>query len=226
MRGLEAIVTGFPPTPGPSVLKRPESQRDFFTLGALLQRHGYRTDFLYGGVSNFDNMGRFFRQNGFDRVIEQRDFHDPVFAGTWGVSDEDLVAKAHATFLAHGTDPFFALLLSTSNHDPFEFPEGRIVLHEQPAATRNNAVKYTDHAIGRLFELARTAPYWRDTLFLIVADHDARVSGEDLVPIDRFRVPALLTGPGVPTREEARVSSQIDLAPTSLASWGSQASIR
>lgn len=220
VRGLEAIVAGFPPTAAQSVLKRPESQHDFFTLAALLQRQGYRTDFLYGGVSNFDNMGRFFRQNGFSRVIEQKDFEDPIFAGTWGVSDEDLVAKAHATFLDHGDQPFFALLLSTSNHDPFEFPEGRIALHEQPAATRNNAVKYTDHAIGKLFELARTAPYWPHTLFLVVADHDARVFGADLVPVERFRVPALIIGPRVPQRVETRLASQIDLAPTLLGVMG------
>jgi phosphoglycerol transferase MdoB-like AlkP superfamily enzyme len=220
VRGLEAIVTGFPPTAAQSVLKRPESQREFFTLAALLQRQGYRTDFLYGGVSNFDNMGRFFRQNGFERVIEQKDFERPEFVGTWGVSDEDLVTKAHETFLAHGTEPFFALLLSTSNHDPFEFPEGRIALHEHPAATRKNAVKYTDYAIGKLFELARSAPYGADTLFLVVADHDARVFGADLVPIERFRIPGLLIGPEVPRRHERRVSSQIDLAPTLLGLMG------
>jgi phosphoglycerol transferase MdoB-like AlkP superfamily enzyme len=220
VRGLEAIVTGFPPTPAQSVLKRPESQRDFFTLAALLKREGYCTDFIYGGVSNFDNMGRFFRQNGFERVIEQKDFGQDAFVGTWGVSDEDLVTRAHDSFLAHGDKPFFSLLLTTSNHDPFEFPDGRITLHDQPAATRNNAVKYTDFAIGKLFELAQAAPYFEDTLFLVVADHDARVFGADLVPIERFRIPALMIGPGVPRRDEPRLASQIDLAPTLLALMG------
>lgn len=220
VRGLEAIVTGFPPTPAPSVFKLPQSQRDFFTLGALLRDAGYATEFIYGGVSNFDNMGRFLLQNGFERVIEQRDFRDPVLLGTWGVSDEDLVTRAHATFLAHGDRPFFALLLSTSNHDPFEFPAGRIELYEPPPATRNNAVKYTDYAVGRLFELARTAPYFANTIFLVVADHAARVLGEDLVPVARFQVPALIIGPGVPRRHYDRVASQIDLGPTLLGLLG------
>jgi phosphoglycerol transferase MdoB-like AlkP superfamily enzyme len=220
VRGLEAIVTGFPPTPAQSVLKRPESQRDFFTLAALLRREGYGTDFIYGGVSNFDNMGRFFHQNGFDRVIEQKDYDQHAFQGTWGMSDEDLMIKAHATFLEHGDQPFFALLLTTSNHDPFEFPDGRIALHEQPKATRNNAVKYTDYAIGEFFKLAQTAPYWRNTVFLVVADHDARVFGADLVPIERFRIPGIIIGPGVPHRKETRIVSQIDLAPTLLGLMG------
>jgi phosphoglycerol transferase MdoB-like AlkP superfamily enzyme len=220
VRGLEAITTGFPPTAAQSVLKRPKSQRDFFTLGALLQQEGYRTDFIYGGVSNFDNMGRFFRQNGFHRIIEQKDFAAPVFEGTWGVSDEDLVVKAHETFMAHGEEPFFALMLSTTNHEPFEFPEGRIELHDPSPATRNNTAKYTDYAVGKLIELARAAPYGRNTIFLIVADHDARVFGADLVPIERFHIPGLLLGPGVPKRQEHRVTSQIDLAPTLLGLMG------
>jgi phosphoglycerol transferase MdoB-like AlkP superfamily enzyme len=220
VRGLEAVVTGFPPTPAQSVLKRPESQQDFFTLATLLKHEGYRTEFIYGGVSNFDNMGRFFRQNGFERVIEQKDFGPDAFVGTWGVADEDLVTKAHESFLAHGDQPFFSLLLTTSNHDPFEFPDGRIALHDQPAATRNNAVRYTDYAIGKLFELAQAAPYFKDTLFLVVADHDARVFGADLVPIEHFRIPGLIIGPGVPHRDEPRLMSQIDLAPTLLALMG------
>lgn len=224
VRGLEAIVTGFPPTAAPSVLKLPASQRNFYTLGQLLSNHGYSTEFIYGGVSNFDNMGKFFLENGFDRVIEQKDFIAPNFLGTWGVADEDLVAKAHESFLAHTTTnkdkPFFALLLSTTNHVPFEFPEGRIELHEQPAATRNNAVKYTDFAIGKLFELARQSPYWDNTIFVVVADHDARVFGADLVPVERFRIPGLIVGPGVPRRHYPKVASQIDLGPTLLGLLG------
>jgi phosphoglycerol transferase MdoB-like AlkP superfamily enzyme len=220
VRGLEAIATGFPPTAAPSVLKLPASQRNFFTLAQLLRSNGYATEFIYGGVSNFDNMGKFFIENGFARIIEQKDFVNPSLLGTWGVADEDLVKKAHETFLAHGDTPFFALLLSTSNHVPFEFPEGRIELYEQPAATRNNAVKYTDYAIGKLFELARSAAYWQNTIFLVVADHDARVYGADLVPVEHFHIPALIVGPGVPHKHYTQVASQMDLGPTLLGLLG------
>jgi phosphoglycerol transferase MdoB-like AlkP superfamily enzyme len=220
VRGLEAVVTGFPPTAAPSVLKLPASQRDFYTLGRTLKQQGYATEFIYGGETNFDNMGKFFLENGFDRVIEQKDFKNAALLGTWGASDEDLAVKAHETFIAHGEKPFFALLLTTSNHVPFEFPAGRIELYEQPAATRNNAVKYTDYAIGKLLELARQAPYSERTIFLIVADHDARVFGADLVPVKRFHIPGVILGPNVPKRHETRIVSQIDLAPTLLSLMG------
>lgn len=220
VRGLEAISTGFPPTAAPSVLKLPNAQRNFFTLGQLLKSKGYATEFIYGGVSNFDNMGKFFRENGFTHIIEQKDYANPAFLGTWGVSDEDLVQKAHETFLAHGDQPFFALMLSTSNHVPFEFPAGRIEQHEALAGTRNGAVKYTDYAIGKLFELAKSSPYWKNTVFLVVADHDARVYGADLVPVRHFHIPGLIVGPGVPKQHYSKVASQIDLAPTLLGILG------
>lgn len=224
VRGLEALAAGFPPTPAPSVLKLSLSQKGFFTIADLLKRHGYTSDFIYGGVSNFDNMGGFFLANGFDRVIDQDEFKNPVFLGTWGVSDEDLVVKANETFKAHGKQPFFALMLSTSNHSPFEFPEGRIELYEQPANTRLNAMKYADHAIGKLFDLAKKEDYFKNTIFLIVADHDTRVAGAGLVPIDRFHIPGLIIGPGVPKKNYDGVVSQIDLLPTLLHLMGIESS--
>ncbi len=216
VRGLEALTAGFPPTPAPSVLKLSLSQKGFFTMAALLKEHGYTSEFIYGGVSNFDNMAGFFLANGFDRVIDQDEFNNPEFLGIWGASDEDLVVKANETFKAHGKQPFFALMLSTSNHSPFEFPEGRIQLYEQPANTRLNAMKYADHAIGRLFELAKHEEYYKNTIFVVVADHDTRVDGVEFVPIDRFHIPGLIIGPGVPKRYHDGVASQIDLLPTLL----------
>jgi phosphoglycerol transferase MdoB-like AlkP superfamily enzyme len=215
-RGLEALESGFPPTPAPAVLKLPRAQGGFFTLAELLRRRGYATEFIYGGVANFDNMRGFDMANGFERVIEQEHFEAPAFLGSWGVSDEDLVAKAHEVFLAHGERPFFAVLLSGSNHDPFEYPLGRIEPFEQPDFTRHNAMKYADYAIGRLFELARAAPYFGRTVFVVVADHDARVYGADFVPVEHFRVPAVIVGPGVPVRRDDRLASQLDLGPTLL----------
>ena len=164
----------------------------------------------------------FFLGNGFDRVIDERDYESPVFTATWGVSDEDLFNKAHQTFeqLQKQDKPFFSLVFSSSNHDPFEYPEGRIEPYEQPAFTVHNAIKYADYAIGRFIRMAKDSAYWKDTLFLIVADHDARVGGTDLVPIDNFRIPGLILGDGVAPLRDKRIVSQIDLAPTLLSLMG------
>jgi phosphoglycerol transferase MdoB-like AlkP superfamily enzyme len=220
VRGIEAVVSGFLPTPGSSTVRLSKSQQDFFTIAELLKRRGYATDFVYGGEKHFDNMAAFFLANGFQRAFDESDYVNPVFHGTWGVSDEDLMQKADELFAAHGEQPFFALVLTTTNHSPYEFPDGRIALHDAEKATRNNTVKYADYAIGELFRRAKERPYYANTLWLVVADHDERTYGDDLLPVDKFHIPGLLIGPDVEPGVFARVASQIDLVPTALDKLG------
>lgn len=222
VRGIEAVVAGFPPTPALSVVKLDKSQRDFATLASVLRHAGYRNEFVYGGESHFDNMRGFFLGNGFHDVVDRKDFEAPRFTGSWGASDEDLFAKAHERISAlhQAEQPFFALVFSSSNHTPFEFPDGRIVLHEQPKQTVLNAVKYADHALGGFIERARASDYWNDTLVMVVADHDTRVYGDELVPIDKFHIPGVILGAGTQPRHVKSLVSQIDLAPTLLSLMG------
>lgn len=225
VRGIEAVVTGFQPTPADSTVKLSKSQKHFFTIAALLAQQGYSTEFIYGGESHFDNMRGFFTGNGFQHIVEQKDYKNPVFVGSWGASDEDLLNKTHEQLLAHYQrgQPFFTLAFSSSNHAPFEFPDGRIELYEQPKATDNNAVKYADYAIGEFFKKAQSSPYWKDTVFLIVADHDIRVRGDALVPVERFHIPGLILGADIKPQRWASVASQIDLPVTVLSLMGIQA---
>lgn len=221
VRGIEAVVSGFPPSPARSTVKLGLSQRGFFTPADLLGRRGYETFFFYGGESHFDNMRTFFQGNGFARIVDQPLFEKPAFAGVWGVSDEDLARRAVADLAMLGDKPFCAVMLSTSNHVPFEFPDGRIELYEQPKQTLHNAIKYADHAIGVFFRAAREQAFFKDTVFLVVADHDVRTVGDSLVPVRSFHLPALIIGPGfAPGTTYDRVCSQLDLLPTILPRLG------
>jgi phosphoglycerol transferase MdoB-like AlkP superfamily enzyme len=220
-RGLEAIVAGFPPTTSQSVLKLGLAQQDFFTLGEYLRRKGYATSFIYGGEAQFDNMQGFFANNGFETVFDKHDFVNPVFYGSWGASDEDVFRYADEVFSAYPTDkPFFCVLFTTSNHTPWEFPDGRIELYEQPKATVHNAVKYADYALGEFFRTAKASSYWDNTIFIVVADHNSRVHGVELVPIEYFHIPGLILGGSISPRRWDRVASQIDLLPTALSLIG------
>jgi phosphoglycerol transferase MdoB-like AlkP superfamily enzyme len=216
VRGIEATTTGFMPSPSRSVVTLDLAQHNFFTIAELLRRQGFLTEFIYGGARHFDNMAGFFLGNGFERTITEEDFDNPVFQSTWGVSDEDLVRRANEEFVAHGDKPFFALMLSTSNHAPFEYPQGRIELHDKQPNTVNNAMKYADYAIGEFFRLAQQEDYYKNTIFMVVADHNTRVFGADLVPINKFHIPGVILGPGVPVQSYDKLSSQLDLLPTLL----------
>ncbi len=221
VRGIEAVITGFTPTPLRSVVKLTKSQTNFFTIAQLLKEKGYDTSFIYGGEAHFDNMGRFFASNGFERIIDENDYEDMVFSGSWGASDEDLFTKAHETFSAYkGDEPFFSLVFTSSNHSPFEYPDNRIEQYDEEKQTVNNAVKYADYALGEFFRKAKQSKYWENTVFLVVADHNSRVYGAEIVPVERFHIPALILGADVKPQRYSRLASQIDLLPTLLSIMG------
>lgn len=220
VRGLEAVTTGFLPTPARSVVKLSKSQRDFFTLASYLGEKGYDTSFIYGGEAQFDNMRRFFMGNGFQRVIDEKDYDNPKFVGSWGVSDEDLFERAHNEFRALANKPFFSLVFTSSNHTPFEFPDGKINIEGTQKQTVNNAVKYADYALGEFFKKAKTSNYWKNTVFLVIADHNSRVYGAELIPVKRFHIPAVIVGEGIKPKKFYRVASQIDMPPTLLSLIG------
>jgi phosphoglycerol transferase MdoB-like AlkP superfamily enzyme len=220
VRGLEAINTGFLPTPAEAVLKLPRSQHGFFTLAGLLGEFGYHSRFIYGGEAHFDNMRSFFLGNGFSEVIDRPKFAvTPAFVGSWGASDEDMFNELHQRLMQDGDRRQFTLAFSVSNHTPWEYPAGRIQPSE-PAASVENTVRYADWALGQFFARAKRSPYWDHTVFLIVADHDSRVFGADLVPVKHFRIPALILGAGVPAQRDEHIVSQIDMAPTLLSLIG------
>jgi phosphoglycerol transferase MdoB-like AlkP superfamily enzyme len=219
VRGLEAVVTGFLPTPAQAVVKLPDAQRGFFTLADLLGRQGYHSRFIYGGEAHFDNMKGFFLGNGFDQIVDRGEFVDPQFVGTWGASDEDMFNQLHRLLSSDGDQPTFTLAFTVSNHTPWEYPAGRIQTDGNPA-TVENTVRYADWALGQFFERARNAAYWENTVFLIAADHDSRVSGASLVPVRHFHIPAVILGADIAARRDDRIISQVDLAPTLLSLMG------
>jgi phosphoglycerol transferase MdoB-like AlkP superfamily enzyme len=230
IQALEAAVSSFPPLPGAGVVKRPQARQGFATLAGVLKERDYETLFLYGGQGIFDQMRAFFLANGFDRFIEEKDFVDPAFRSTWGVSDEDLFHCADQEFRrldAQGR-PFCATILTVSLHSPWEYPPERI--RPLPAETEippgfereelHNFL-YADYAVGKFIREARGAPYFDKTLFVFVGDHGVHLRGADLVPIDDYVVPALFFCPAhLPPGRLAKVASQIDLPPTIMGILG------
>jgi phosphoglycerol transferase MdoB-like AlkP superfamily enzyme len=230
VQGLEALVASFPSLPGVSVIRRPEAHAGFATLASILKKRGYENYFFYGGDASFDQMRRFFRSNGFDRVVEERDFANPTFRGKWGVSDEDLFRRADREFRnAHREgQPFFGVILTVSLHSPWEYPDGRI--QELPADTEippgfeleelNNFL-YADWAVGEFMRIARKSPYAGNTLFVFAGDHGVHLRGRTILPSEEYRVPVLFHAPRwlEPRRLEG-VTSQLDVAPSIMGILG------
>ncbi len=217
-RGLEAITLSMPPTPGRSIVKRTGRESGFASLGQQLKAVGYDPVFVYGGRGYFDNMNAFFTGNGY-RVVDQSSVKeaDIHFKNAWGMADEDLYRQAINLADADYADkkPFLLQLMTTSNHRPYTYPEGRIDIPSGDG--RNGAVKYTDYAIGQFLEQARSKPWFDQTIFVFVADHTAGSAGKEDLPIDNYAIPLFIYAPKlIAPREVTELASQIDLAPTLL----------
>ncbi|WP_419142516.1 LTA synthase family protein [Aliarcobacter butzleri] len=219
VRGLAALTSGTLPINGVEVIKRNKSQEDYFTVASLLKPYGYKSSFIYGGEARFDNMKGWYLGNGFDEVIEQKDFTNPIFTSTWGVSDEDLVIKANEKFKSYyeNKEKFVSVMFSSSNHMPFELPDGKIEFEKNiPKTSVENAIKYADFAIGKFFELAKKEDYFKDTVFVVIADHNVRVYGDQIVPIDMFQIPAVIVSSDIPHQIFTNLTSQADVLATAL----------
>ncbi|WP_339834500.1 LTA synthase family protein [uncultured Flavobacterium sp.] len=218
VRGLEAMTLCIPPTPGESVVKR-EDNKNKFSTASVFKKKGYQTKYLYGGDAFFDNMQDFFSGNGYDIVdkssIKQGEI---TFANIWGVCDGDMGNKAIQTMNeeAKTGKPFFNHWMTVSNHRPFTYPDGKIDI-SPTIKSRDGGVKYTDYALRQFFANAAKQPWFKNTVFVIVADHCASSSGKTELPMDKYRIPAMIYAPGFITpANNNKLMSQIDLMPTLL----------
>jgi phosphoglycerol transferase MdoB-like AlkP superfamily enzyme len=218
VRGLEAISLSIPPTPGQSIVRRPDNG-DMFTMGNVLKTKGYDVNYIYGGNAFFDNMGKYFGGNGYT-VLDKRDIPDSFINHTtaWGADDEGVfnytLQQCDKSFKQGKL--FFNHMMTVSNHRPYTYPDGRIDI---PSASQSIAggVKYTDYAINKFLKDAAKKPWFNSTLFVVVADHCSKSAGKTDLPVNRYHIPCFIFAPNlIKASIEQRLTSQIDLAPTVL----------
>lgn len=215
--GLSSLSLGIPPLPGNSIVRRPHND-GLFSLASVLNRKGYASKFVYGGYGYFDNMNKFFSANGYG-IVDRKDLapDENQFANAWGVADEYLfkrVGRENDRTFAEGK-PFFDMVMTTSNHRPFTFPDGRIDLKSKSG--RNGAVKYTDYAIAQFLKESESKPWFDSTIFVIVADHTAGSAGKAELDPAGYRIPLFIYAPKIVAPKKIdTLMSQIDILPTVL----------
>lgn len=229
VRGLEALSLCIPPNAGESIVKQKNNRMGSLSIGATLKKQGYTVQYLYGGHSYFDNMGDYFSNNGYE-VIDRADFapNEITFANIWGVCDGDMFDKSLKVFDANAQTgrPFFAQIMTTSNHRPFTYPQGFIKVDGDPN-TRDAAVKYTDYAIGKFLRDAQSKPWFANTVFIVIADHCASSAGKTSLPIESYHIPCLIYAPMLVKPQAVKtLCSQIDVLPTLLPMLGMNAKVQ
>jgi phosphoglycerol transferase MdoB-like AlkP superfamily enzyme len=221
VRGMEAVTLSVPPTPGRSIVKRPDCG-GLLSCGVIFDNLGYDSKFIYAGHGYFDNMNEFFSSNGFE-VVDRFDFSkDEVsFSNVWGVCDEDLFAKVikEVDKSYRKKRPFFSFVMTTSNHRPYTYPDGKIDI---PSHTgRSGGVKYTDFAINKFLNEAQKREWFDNTIFVIVADHNGGSAGKTSLPIYRYKIPLYIYAPKiVKPKVVHKLASQVDLMPTLFSMLG------
>ena len=229
VRGMEAITLSIPPSPGRSIVKR-KNNTGFFNIGTIFNQKGYKSVFFYGGDGYFDNMNQFFGGNGFDIVDRGRGYlmgdefkskrtniedTEVTFENAWGVCDEDIYRKVikEADLNYKQNKPFFNFVMTTSNHRPYTYPENKIDVPS--GAGRHGAIKYTDYAIDQFLKMAKSKPWFDNTVFVIMADHCASSAGKREIDVDKYHIPAFIYNLKEETPKEVdKLCSQIDLFPT------------
>ena len=227
--GLVASYCSIFPNTGRPILGAYQNVKEH-CLADVLAGRGYKTLWLHGGDADFDGQRDFLLHNGFQRVMDRWDF--PLNAPTvgWGVTDEALFDRAIAEFRAL-PQPFFASLLTITNHHPFEVPPGFAKHGSDEYGRFLDTMAYTDRALGEFFEKARSEAFFKNTVFFIYADHSVPQPSatavkdvrEDLTW--RHRIPLLIVANGLQGRVVDAPGSQVDLPPLVMDLLGGQAEV-
>ncbi|QCT98864.1 LTA synthase family protein [Stutzerimonas degradans] len=231
-QGMFASMACFPNLPGfEYLMQTPEGGHRFSGLPQLLGARAFDDVYVYNGDFAWDNQAGFFGNQGMKRFVGRNDYVNPVVSDpTWGVSDQDMFARAADELgkLDNGA-PFYALLQTLSNHTPYALPDPLPVAAVQGHGALDahlTAMRYADWALGQFFERVRHEPWFKQTLFVVVGDHGFGAP-EEVTEMDllRFHVPLLLIAPGITERFGSRrevVGTQVDVVPTIMGRLGGE----
>ncbi|KAA0993605.1 LTA synthase family protein [Dyadobacter aurulentus] len=216
-KGIVAILSGYPAQPTHSIIKIPKKTLTLPSLPKELRKNGWQTSFYYGGESEFANMKSYLLQENFDRIIDKSDFAKADMNSKWGAHDHIVLNKL-LNDLDQEKQPFFSTIFTLSSHEPFEVPAKTVIPGNDPEHLFLNAHHYTDSAISDFIKVAKTKPWWKNTLVVILADHGHPLPYTQKTKTSEFHIPMLWLG-GALSQRNLKVDglcSQTDLAATLL----------
>ncbi len=220
-KGLIAVLSAFPAQATRSIITETDKQEKLPSMAQVFKQQGYETSFMYGGESEFFGFKPYVLSHGFDRITDKHAFAAKDQNSKWGAHD-DVVFKRLGSELGQMKQPFFATMLSLSNHEPFEIPNTpQFKGNDLPNRFRSTAF-YTDKSLGEFMRSARKQPWFKETLFVIVADHGHRLPKEKytIAEPQRFHIPFVLFGdvikPAYRGKKMTVLGSQTDIAKTVL----------
>ena len=226
IEGMPSVLSSLPNFVEPLFLT-PASLNAMSGLARELgENKGYTTAFFHGAQNSSMGFHAFARATGFEHYYGRDEFNadpnfhgDKDFDGTWAIWDEEFF-QFFAQQMGKMQEPFMSALFSASSHDPFVVPEkyrGKFPQGERPL---QQCIAYTDYSLKRFFETASQQPWFKNTLFVITADHvSQQIDPFYCTTLGNYCVPIILYAPGDASLhgyDEERVVEQIDIMPTVL----------
>lgn len=230
-QGMFATMACFPNLPFYEYLmKQPQGANNFSGITKVLAERNYQTLYVYNGDFAWDNQAGFFRAQHMQRFIGRHDFVNPRFSDrTWGVSDEDMFDRGYEEIakLQQGGQPYFVVLQTLSNHEPYALPPKLPMEPVEIDGQRDEhltAMRYNDYALGVFFDRIKQHGGFDNTLFVFLGDHGFGGS-EQITDMDlwRFHVPLLIWGKDIQQlygKTRSVVGSQVDVVPTIMGLLG------
>lgn len=185
-------------------------------IPTVLKKYGYHNMFFMTHEAQYDNMNAFFRTNGYDDIYSQENYPKSARVNAFGVPDHFLFDYALPVInhTAESGKPFFTTLLTVSNHPPFIIPSW---FHPKTKDPETQIVEYADWCIGDFINKAKKQPWYKNTIFVILADHGKIVGNVDAeLPQSYNHIPLIIFGEDVPQQIYGGLATQVDVMPTLL----------
>jgi phosphoglycerol transferase MdoB-like AlkP superfamily enzyme len=216
-KGLATVLSGYPVLESIPILKYPEKTIHLPFLSKSLMEHGYRSSFHYGGDVDFANMRSYLVNGEFNRIITEADFPVSERSGKWGVPDHFSFERFFNDIKAD-TGQWFHVMLSLSNHEPFEIPVRQKFGNKDLTGKFYSSAYYADSCLGNFAGKLKESGLWDNSVVIFVADHGVRVPDySEVYEPRKFHIPLLITG-GAVTKDSivTKYGSQADMVVTLL----------
>ncbi len=221
-KGIVAILSAFPSQAVRTIIINNTKQEKLPAIPNSLKNSGYTTSYFYGGEDEYMNFKSYMLTHKIDHITSEWNFDRRQIDSKWGVNDGTLL-DAHIRYLNKETQPFFSLIETLTNHEPFELPGKHHFPGESVSNQFRSTAYYTDSCLNAYFEQAKQQPWYKNTLFILVADHGHRLprNTSDSFQPAKYHIPLIFFGGAVKEQYRGirvhKLGSQTDIAATILA---------
>ena len=186
LRSIDAIpcvVSGIPDLMQNPFMFSVYNTNKISSLASILKEKGYQTAFFHGGKNGTMNFDAFANMVGFDNYYGHTEYNNEVddsekdYDGFWGIYD-DVFLNYFAHKLNSFQQPFFALEFTLSSHNPYKVPERYKKMFPETPVKILRVIRYSDFALKKFFQTASKMPWFKNTLFIISADHPGHLISE------------------------------------------------